>query len=71
MSMGSHLANRKWSCYLESWDSSDVKNHLVHFGSHLKLSSEKRLTDAQHSLYLVYGGLRHNFALDAIVCLVN
>ena len=29
--MGSHLANRKWSCYLENWDISDVNNHLVHF----------------------------------------
>ena len=28
------------------------------------------LTDAQHFLYLVYSGLRHHFALDAISFLV-
>ena len=31
MSIYSHLANRKWSNYLENWDSSDVNNHLVIF----------------------------------------
>ena len=31
MSMGSHLANRKWP--RENLDSSDVNNHLVHFTS--------------------------------------
>ena len=71
MSMGSLLANRKWPCYLENWDSSDVNNHLVHFWSHQKLSSETRSKDAQNFLYLVYSGLRHHFALDAIVSLVN
>ena len=71
MPMGSHLANRMWSCYLENWDSSGVNNHLAHFWSHLKLSSEKRLTDAQYFLYLFYSGLRHHFALDVIVFLVN
>ena len=71
MSMGSHLVNRKWSCYLENWDSPGVNNHLVHFLSNLKLSSEKRLTDAQHFLYVVYSGLRRQFALDAMVFQVN
>ena len=69
--MGSHLANRKWSFYLENSDSSGVSNHLVHFWSHLNLSSEKRSTDAQHFRYRLYSGLRRHFALDAIVFLVN
>ena len=63
--MGSRLANRKWSCYLENWDSSGLNNHLVHFWSHLRLSSVKRLTYAHHFLYLVYSGLRRHFALEA------
>ena len=73
MPMGSHLANRKWSRYLENWDRSGVNNHLhvVHFWSHLKPSSEKSTTDVQHFLYLVYSGLRRHFAFDAMVFLVN
>ena len=71
MPMGSHFPNRKWPRYLENWDSSDVNNYLLHFWSHLKLTSKKRLTDAQHFLNLVYFGLTHHFALDAIVFLVN
>ena len=39
MSMGSHLANRKWPCYLENWDISGVNDHLVHVWSHLQLPS--------------------------------
>ena len=71
MPMGSHWANRKWPCYLENLGSSEVNNHSEHFWSNLKLSSEKRLTDAQDFLYLVYSGLRRHFALDAIIFLVN
>ena len=71
MSMDSHLLNRKWSCYLENLDSYGVNNHSSHFGSHLKLPSVKRLTDAQYFLYLVYSGLRRHFALDFIVSLQN
>ena len=71
MPMGSLLVNRKWSSYLENWDSFGVNNHLVHFWSNLKLSSEKRLTDAQHFLYVVFSGLRRHFALDFIILLVN
>ena len=67
MSMCSHFANWKWLCYLENMDSSDVNNPLVHLWNHLKISSEKRLRDAQHFLNLVYSGLRRHFALDAIV----
>ena len=71
MPIGSHLANRKWSYYLENFNSFGVNNHKVHFWSHLKLSSEKRLIDAQHFLYLVSSGLRRHFALDAIIFLAN
>ena len=69
--MVSHLANRKWSCYLESWDRSGINNHLVRFWSRLKLSPEKWSTDAQHFLYLVDSGLRRNFASHAIVFLAK
>ena len=31
MPIESNLVHRKWSCYLESLDSSGVKNNLVHF----------------------------------------
>ena len=37
MPMVSHFANRKWSCYLENWDSSVVNYHLVHFFYKLQL----------------------------------
>ena len=69
--MGSPMANRKWPCYLENWDSPDVNNLLVHFWSHLQPQSNKRLTYAQHFLNLVSSVLRHHFALHAIVFLVN
>ena len=71
MPMGSRLANRKWSCYLENWDSSGINNHFEHFLNHLKLSSEKIWTDAQPFLYLVSSRLRRHFVLDDIVFLVN
>ena len=71
MSIGRHLANRKWPCYPKNWDSSGVNNHSVHLCCHLNLPSKKRLLDAQPFLNLVYSGLRRNFVLDAIVFLVN
>ena len=67
MTMVSHLANWKWLCYLENWDSSGINHHYVHFWSYLKRFPEKRLTDAQHFLHLVYSGFRRHFASDAIV----
>ena len=60
MPMDSHLTNRKYLCYQENWDSSCVNNYLIQFRTHLKLSSEKRKTDAEHFLYLVYTGLRRH-----------
>ena len=68
MLMGNLLANRTWTCYLEKCDSS---GEFVHFGRHLKLSSDKRLTDAKDFLYLDYSGWRRHFALDAIILLVK
>ena len=66
-----YLSNRKWSCYLENCDSSGKTSHLIHFRSHLKLSSDKSLTDAQQFLHLNYFGWRRHFALDVIVLPVN
>ena len=71
MPMDGHLANWKLPRYLEILDSSGVNNRIAHFGSHLQLLSEKRLTDAQQFLNLVYSGSRRHFPLDAIIFLVN
>ena len=71
MYMGNHLANRKWSCNLNIFDSAVDNNQWVDFWSHLKLSSSKMSTDARHYLHFDYFDLRRQFDFDAIVFLVN
>ena len=52
----SHLANRKWSCYLGNWDSSGENNHLhvLYFLSHLKQSPEKKVLQMHNDFCILF-----------------